>query len=134
MTNMNSDQSLAGVSRAIGLRIHCEFTHLEPRYAITLERDDEGDCLHLRLRNDDGINVEVVDHATEPPSLLLEVQEETVQREPVMDLWLPHSARHQHLVYRREGAWVLEKLPTMQTAATVAEARDLLGQRREPQA
>ena len=131
---MSSDQSLAGVSQTIGLRIHCEFTHLEPRYAITLEHDDEGDYLHLRLRNDDGINVEVVDHASDPPGLLLEVQEETVQREPVMDLWLPHSARHQHLVYRREGVWVLEKLPSLKLAATVAEAHALLGQRPEPRA
>jgi len=101
-------------------------THLEPRYTIELEQGDQDPCLRIRIRNDQSIAVGVVDHDADAPAVLIQVQEETVQREPVLDLWLPYSARHLHLVYRRDGDWILAPLPEMCTAASVGEARQLL--------
>lgn len=130
---MQTSNPFGAVGRSIGLRILCETTHLEPRYTIGLQQDEEGPCLRIQLRNDQSIAVCLVDHVTDPPAVLIEVQEETVQREPVLNLWLPYSARHLHLVHRRDQSWVVATLPEMCSAASVAEARELLARQDELQ-
>jgi hypothetical protein len=128
---VNHDSSFLAASQALGLQIDLEASHLEPRYSLRIERDEHGQRLRIRTRNDESIAVLVVDLDDATSGLLLEVHEETVQREPILDLWLPYSARHQHLVHCPEDAWVVEPLPGMSTVATVAEARSLLERRGE---
>lgn len=116
----------------IGLRCRCEFSHLESRFTITTEHGLDGPTLHLRLRRDAGLDLRVVERRADPPGLLLEIIEETVQREPVMHLWLPHRNRHQFLVHRRDGVWACDRLPEGGAAGSIGEALASLGPDGEP--
>jgi hypothetical protein len=106
----------------LGLRCRCEITHLEPCFTIAAEQADDGPVLNVRLRRDPELGVRLVARCAEAPGLLLEITEETVQREPVMHLWLPHRRRHLILVHRRDGAWSAASLPAASVAQTVAAA------------
>jgi len=131
---MDTIESLRTVCAAIGLRCDVKYTQVEPRFSVVVVADNEGPRLRVRMRADGSVAAIVLDHIADPPGMLLEIQEETVQREPVLDLWLPYSARHLHLVHRSSGGWVVERLPGLSSVATVDEARALLKRRRAAQA
>lgn len=123
MDKLYDGNPFASASQALGLRIDLAATRAEPRFSLVMVHDDHGPRLQIRTRNDQSIAVAVIDLDPDPPGLLIEVREETVQREPVLDLWLPHSTRHLHLLHRRHDGWVVDQLPAASAAATVAEAR-----------
>jgi len=119
---MSGSPTLPEACRALGLRCRCELTHTEPRFTIDLEPETDGARLVLTLRNDDSIAHRVIHHDLEVPGLLLSIEEQTVQREPVMDLWLPHAAEHRYVLFRPDTDWRLEALPGLMRADTVREA------------
>jgi hypothetical protein len=119
---MDTCSALHAACGELGLRCRCEYTHLEPRYTITTEQTADGPALHLRLRREPDLDLRLVAHCVETPGLLLEINEETVQREPVMHLWLPERVRHRLLVHRRDGAWSVTPLPAASPARTVTAA------------
>ncbi len=125
---MDAGNSVQAACRDVGLGFRCERSRLELRFSVTLDPDGAGGghCLFLRLGHDSDCTPVVVDHRAAPAALLLAIDENTVQREPVMSLWLPHWQRHLVLAYRRNEDWVLERLPAGAAAATVDEAFALL--------
>ncbi len=119
---MSGPPTLPEACRALGLRCRCELSHTEPRFTIDLEQEADGARLALTLRNDDSIVHRVVHCDLEVPGLLLSIAEQTIQREPVMDLWLPQTAEHRYVLFRPADRWRLEALPGLVQAETVREA------------
>ena len=125
---MELRRSVHAACQAVGLGCHREFNHTEPRFRLSIERRDDEDYLRLVLRNDDTFEPEVVDCCTEPRGFVLQLSEETVQREPVLGIWLPKTCYHMFLVHRADGAWALDRLPGGRRDWTVAEAEAALRQ------
>jgi len=118
--------TLPEACRALGLRCRCEASHTEPRFTLELAADDGAPQLTLVQRDDGGVTHNVAHLDLEVPGLLLEVTEETVQREPVMNLWLPHTASHRYVLYRSGEQWRLGALPGLARFETVGEAVAIL--------
>ncbi len=123
---MEQQRSLHAACQAVGLGCSREFNHTEPRFSISIERRDDLDYLRLVLRNDDTFEPEVLDCCRESRGFVLQLSEETVQREPVLDIWLPMTRYHVILVHRSGDAWALARLPDGRRAWTVAEAEAAL--------
>ncbi len=119
---MNAFQRLQAACRAVALDLHCECEHTEPRFKAELDHSGSSPRLFLRLRNDDTIMPAALHHDPAVPGLLFEIVEETVQREPVLKLWLPHTARHRFVVWRNCEGWMIDALPEYVPVETVAAA------------
>jgi len=126
---MSLPRDLEMACTAVGLGCRCELSHSEPRYKLEVVPFQDGENLSLVIRDDGSIVFKVLDHSPSLPGLLLEICEETVCREPVMDLWLPSQARHQHLVHRQGDCWVHSAMPNFIRVGTVAEAMVVLRNR-----
>ncbi|HOX27306.1 MAG TPA: hypothetical protein PLL30_16365 [Candidatus Krumholzibacteria bacterium] len=119
---MNSRLGLSAACRAVGLECLCAYSHGEPRFRIRIDEFEGAPRLNVSLRNDDSITVHVLDHDRAATGILIAIEEETVQREPVLNLWLPFTARHRYLVLRQRGEWRVVPLPERVRADTVSAA------------
>ena len=119
---MDDYRRFEAACRAVDLGFCCESTHTEPRFSATLDLAETGPTLNLRYRNDDTIMPAVLHHDPAARGVLFEIVEETVRREPTLELWLPCTARHRFVAWHNGEDWALAPLPKDTGAATVAEA------------
>ena len=126
---MDDYRRFEAACRAVGLELGCEASHTEPRFWASLDLTETGPVLNLRYRNDDTITPAVLHHDPAVPGVLFEIVEETVCREPTLELWLPCTNRHRFVVWCQADDWALASLPENVTTATVAEAVALLATR-----
>ena len=124
---MNAYRRLETACRAIDLDLRCESTPAEPRFSAALDLSGTNPILDLRYRNDGTITPAMLHHDPAVPGVLFEIVEETVRREPVLELWLPSTVRHRFVAWRDGGNWTLAPLPGDTGPVTVAEAVALVG-------
>ena len=123
---MSGPLTLPEACQALGLACRCEHLPGEPRFSIDLDHHASEPRLVLTLRGDGAIAPAVVHCDDAVPGLLLCLEERSLQREPVMDLWLPDSRAHRYVVYRDATRWRVASLRDDATPTTVREALDLL--------
>lgn len=128
---MDDYRRFEAACQAVGLELGCEASRTEPRFRASLDRAETGPILYLRYRNDDTITPAVLHHDPAVPGVLFEIVEETVRREPTLELWLPCTTRHRFVAWRQAEDWTLAPLPESATAATVTEAVALLATRED---
>ena len=114
--------TLPEACRALGLRCRCEASKTEPRFSLTIEPTSPAQTLVLTIRDDGSVQHAVTHLDLDVPGVLLSLTEDTVQREPVLDLWLPHEAVHRFLIFRAGDQWRVEPMPGLAPPATVRDA------------
>jgi hypothetical protein len=125
---MSATGEFADACAAVGLRFRSEFSPHEPRFRLALEAGASPACLVLVVRGHGTIGQGPAIADPDLPGVLLTVLEETVRKEPVMDLWLAHTVHHRYVVWRVQRRWQLERVPDHAPAATPMEAvRQVLG-------
>ncbi len=119
---MDDQRSLVDACRAVGLDCRCEHLHAEPRFRICIDQKADPPRLRLSIRNDDSIVPRPIHADIDVPAILFEVAEETVRREPTMNLWLPCTDHHRYVVWHEDSEWKAGKLAPMERIETAAEA------------
>jgi hypothetical protein len=122
------DPSLHEACRSVGLALTVQHTRLVPRAALGITPDDPPSLL-LTMAEDEPADVRVLDVDGDARAFLVLLTEERVQREPVMNLYLPRSTSQRLLVHREQGAWRVTELPDGPRIQTVEQARQALAGR-----
>ncbi len=123
---MSGPLTLPEACQALGLACRCEQSPAEPRFTIGLDQDAPEPRLVLTLRDDGAVAAAVLHCDGDVPGLLLCLEEQSLRREPVMDLWLQDNRAHRFVVYRDTARWRVAGLGEDAAPATVREALALL--------
>jgi hypothetical protein len=126
---MSNHRCLVDACRAVGLDCRCEHLHAEPRFRVAIDQSASRPLLYLAIRNDDSIGPHPLHLDPDLPGILFEVTEETVLREPELEVWLPHTELHRYVAWREGGVWKVGKLGERERADTAAGAVNALRHR-----